>query len=106
MNAVTRTLGLVPDYRETAFESIIPSVQGGKFNVGMSSFTDNKDRESMVDVVTYFHAGTLSAQRTGSSVDPTAACGLRVGGDVRRHPGHRRDTGQERSVCRRGRGAH
>jgi ABC-type amino acid transport substrate-binding protein len=79
MNAVARTLGLVPDYRETAFKSIIPSVQGGDFNVGMSSFTDTKERQSMVDFVTYFQAGTLWAQRTESSVDPDVACGLRVG---------------------------
>ena len=58
-------MGLVPDYRETAFESIIPSVQGGDFNVGMSSFTDTPEREAAVDFVTYFQAGTLWAQRTG-----------------------------------------
>ena len=79
MNAVAQTLGLTPDYRETAFESIIPSVQGGSFNVGMSSFTDTKEREATVDFVTYFQAGTLWAQRAGSSVDPDAACGLRIG---------------------------
>jgi ABC-type amino acid transport substrate-binding protein/predicted Ser/Thr protein kinase len=79
MNAVTRTLGLVPDYRDTAFEGIIPSVQGGEFNVGMSSVTDTKEREQAVDFVTYFEAGTLWAQRPGSFLDPDAACGLRVG---------------------------
>ena len=79
MNAVARTLGLVPDYRETGFESIIPSVQGGDFNVGMSSFTDTAEREEGVDFVTYFEAGTLWAQRTGAGIDPNAACGLRVG---------------------------
>ena len=79
MNAVARTLGLVPDYRETGFESIIPSVQGGDFNVGMSSFTDTAEREGAVDFVTYFEAGTLWAQRTGAGIDPNAACGLRVG---------------------------
>ena len=79
MNAVAKTLGLTPDYRETAFESIMPSVSGGTFNVGMSSFTDTKDREANVDFVTYFQAGTLWAQRTGSSVDPDAACGLKIG---------------------------
>jgi ABC-type amino acid transport substrate-binding protein len=78
MNAA-RTLGLTPDYRETAFEAIMPSVRGGDFNVGMSSFTDNKDRESSVDFVTYLQAGSLWAQKTGSSVDPTAACGLKIG---------------------------
>jgi ABC-type amino acid transport substrate-binding protein len=35
---------LVPEYRETAFEAIIPSVRAGDFNVGMSSFTDTAGR--------------------------------------------------------------
>ena len=78
MNAVARTPGLVADYRDTAFESIIPSVQGGDFNVGMS-VTDTAEREAAVDFVTYFEAGTLWAQRPGSSVDPDASCGLKVG---------------------------
>jgi ABC-type amino acid transport substrate-binding protein/predicted Ser/Thr protein kinase len=79
MNAVTRTLGLVPDYRETAFESILGSVQGGDFNAGMSSFTDTTDREKLVDFVTYFQAGTQWAKRSGSTVEPDAACGLKIG---------------------------
>ena len=79
MNAITRVLGLEPDYRETAFESIMSSVGGGSFNVGMSSITDTAEREKTVDFVTYFQAGTLWAQRAGGSVDPDAACGLRVG---------------------------
>lgn len=85
MNAIARTLGLVPDYRETPFESIIPAVRAQTFNVGMSSMTDNKDRESMVDFVTYFMAGTLWAQRPGSPIDPDAACGRRVGVKVGVH---------------------
>jgi ABC-type amino acid transport substrate-binding protein len=79
MNAVARVLGLTPDYRETAFDNIIPSVQSGVFNVGMSSFTDTKERERVVDFVTYFHAGSLWAQRIGPPIDPAGACGLRVG---------------------------
>jgi serine/threonine protein kinase len=78
MKAVTRVLGLVPDFRETGFEGILPSVQNGSFNVGMASMTDTADREKQADFVTYLQAGTLWAQRTGSSVDPTAACGLKV----------------------------
>ncbi len=34
MNAMAKTLGLAPDYRETAFESIIPSVQTGSSTSG------------------------------------------------------------------------
>ena len=79
MNAVARTLGLMPEYRETAFEAIIPSVRAGDFNVGMSSFTDTKDRQGSADFVTYFQAGFLWAQKAGAGIDPNNACGLRVG---------------------------
>jgi ABC-type amino acid transport substrate-binding protein len=79
MNAVAKTLGLTPDYRETGFEAIIPSIRAGDFNVGMSSFTDTKEREESADFVTYFEAGTLWAQKAGAGVDPNNACGLRVG---------------------------
>ena len=78
MNAVARVLGLTPDYRETTFETIMPSVQSGAFDLGMSSVTDTVAREEAVDFVTYFEAGTLWAQRPGSAVDPADACGLRV----------------------------
>jgi serine/threonine protein kinase len=79
MNAVANVLGLEIEYRETAFESIIPSVQGKAFDVGLSSFTDTKEREAAVDFVTYFQAGTQWAQRPGAAVNPNNACGLRVG---------------------------
>ena len=79
MNAMARTLGLTPQYRETPFESIIPAVKSGEFDVGMSSLTDTKEREQTVDFVTYFEAGTLWARRPGSQIDPANACGRRVG---------------------------
>src|SRR5882757_409936 len=79
MNAVAKLLGLNVEYRETAFESIIPSVQGKAFDVGLSSFTDTKEREASADFVTYFQAGTQWAQRSGSPVNPNNACGRRVG---------------------------
>lgn len=79
MKAVARTMGLVPDFRETGFEGILPSVADGNFNVGMSSMTDTAEREQQVDFVTYFEAGTLWARRAGSSAHPGSPCGLRVG---------------------------
>ncbi|MGZ5365946.1 MAG: transporter substrate-binding domain-containing protein, partial [Mycobacterium sp.] len=45
MNAIAGTLGLTAEYRESDFAKIIPSIQGGTYNVGMSSFTDTKERE-------------------------------------------------------------
>jgi polar amino acid transport system substrate-binding protein len=78
MNAIAGTLGLKPDYREADFAKIIPSIQGGTFNVGMSSFTDTKEREQTVDFVTYFSAGSLWAKPKGSDIDPNNACGKKV----------------------------
>ena len=78
MNAVASVLGLTTDYRESDFAKIIPSIDGGTYNVGMSSFTDTKEREKQVDFVTYFSAGTQWAQRAGASVDPNNACGKKV----------------------------
>ena len=78
MNAIAGTLGLTADYREADFAKIIPSIQGGTYNVGMSSFTDTKEREASVDFVTYFSAGILWAQRPGTPIDPNNACGKKV----------------------------
>ena len=78
MNAVAATLGLTAEYREADFAKIIPSIQGGTFNVGMSSFTDTKEREQTVDFVTYGSAGILWAQRPDNPVDPNNACGKKV----------------------------
>jgi polar amino acid transport system substrate-binding protein len=40
------------------FDTIIPGLASGKYDLGMSSFTDTKEREATVDFVTYFNAGT------------------------------------------------
>ena len=78
MNAVGTVLGLTPQYTEAAFEKIIPAINAGTYNVGMSSFTDNKEREKTVDFVTYFRAGFQWASPAGKTVDPNNACGLKV----------------------------
>ena len=78
MNAIASTLGLTAEYREADFAKIIPAIQGGTFNVGMSSFTDTKEREQTVDFVTYFSAGSLWAKPKGSTIDPNDACGKKV----------------------------
>ena len=79
MNAIARVLDLKVEYRATAFESILPSVQAKAYDVGLSAFTDTKAREATVDFVTYFQAGTLWAQRPGPPINPNNACGRKVG---------------------------
>jgi polar amino acid transport system substrate-binding protein len=56
--AIAAKLGLTADIQKGQFDAIIPGLTSGKYDLGMSSFTDNKEREATVDFVTYFSAGT------------------------------------------------
>ena len=51
-------LGLNFKVVNATFATIIPGIKSGKYDVGMSSFTDTKARQKVVDFVTYFSAGT------------------------------------------------
>jgi polar amino acid transport system substrate-binding protein len=77
-NAVAAKLGLKAKYNIAGFDSIIPNITGGKYDVGVSSFTDNTDREKKVDFVDYYSAGISWASPAGKTVDPDNACGLKV----------------------------
>jgi len=56
--ALTSALGLKAKVVNATFDSIIPGLASHKYDLGMSSFTDTKEREKTVDFVTYFSAGT------------------------------------------------
>lgn len=75
---VSARLGLEPVWEEAGFDTIIPSIQGGKMNMGSSSFTDNAERQKTVDFVNFYEAGVLWAAPIGADVDPNNACGLKV----------------------------
>jgi polar amino acid transport system substrate-binding protein len=77
-NAVAAKLGLKTQWQSAKFDSIIPGVTSGKYDMGISSFTINADREKQVTMVSYFNAGTQWAQKTGGSVDPNNACGKKI----------------------------
>ena len=77
-NAVAGKLGLKAVWQSSKFDDIIPGVGSGKYNVGVSSFTINADREKQVTMVSYFSAGTQWAAKAGASVDPANACGKKV----------------------------
>ena len=57
MVALGQALGLEVEFQNASFDTIIPGLDSGQFDVGASSFTDNKEREETVDFVTYFLAG-------------------------------------------------
>jgi len=57
-NAIGEQLGLKTEFKNAGFDSILPALASGKYDLSMSSFTDNKEREATVDFVTYAAAGT------------------------------------------------
>ncbi len=75
-DAIAKKLGLTADFQESKFDAILPAL-GTRYEIGMSSFTDNKDREKVVDFVTYYSAGTQWASKD-ASFNPDNACGKKV----------------------------
>lgn len=63
--ALGQVMGLKISMVNATFDTIIPGLASGKYNLGMSSFTDTKAREKTVDFVDYFEAGTSFYVKTG-----------------------------------------
>jgi polar amino acid transport system substrate-binding protein len=57
MKALAAVMGLKANVVNQTFDSIIPGLTAGKYDVGASSFTDTKARQKQVDFVDYFVAG-------------------------------------------------
>ncbi|WP_228447478.1 ABC transporter substrate-binding protein [Streptomyces paludis] len=64
--ALGKVLGVEVTIVNVPFDSIIPGLQAGKYQLGVSSFTDTAEREKVVDFVTYFNAGTSLLVPTGN----------------------------------------
>lgn len=80
-NAIGQVLGLKVTLTNATFDTIIPALTSGKYNVGASSFTDTKARQKQVDFVDYFQAGEGYYVKAGSSFKPnglSAICGHSV----------------------------
>jgi polar amino acid transport system substrate-binding protein len=78
LDATAKVLGLKTDYRQADFDKIVPAVKAGTYDMGMSSFTDSKEREKTDDFIDYFTAGILWASQKGKTIDPGNACGLTI----------------------------
>lgn len=76
--AVVAEMGLEIQWEIMGFDAILPRIEEGVVNIGSSSFTDNKERQEVVDFVDYLNAGSQWAAGVGSGVDPDNACGLTI----------------------------
>jgi polar amino acid transport system substrate-binding protein len=80
-NAVAQKFGVTVDWKTANFSTIILGVSSKKYDIGVSSFTINPDREKQANMVSYFTAGTqwVVAKGNPKHVNPDNACGLNVG---------------------------
>lgn len=76
--AIASVMGLKYQPVEQDFALILPSVQAGTVDMGISGFTDTEERRQTFDFVNYMYAGVQWAQQTGDDIDPEQPCGLTV----------------------------
>jgi len=68
VRALGTVMGLKVNIIDSNFETIIPGLAAGRYDVGMSSFTDTKEREKTVDFVNYFKAGITFYAKSSTNV--------------------------------------
>ena len=79
-DAVMAKFGIKTQWVPSAFDAIILGVQSGKYDIGVSSFTINPEREAQATMVSYFKAGTQWVTQKGNpkGINPDDACGKNV----------------------------
>jgi polar amino acid transport system substrate-binding protein len=78
--AVGQVLGLSATLQNAPFDSLVEGVKTGKYELGVSSFTINPEREKQVDMPSYFSAGTSWAapKDNPNGITPDNACGRKI----------------------------
>lgn len=79
-DAVAAKLGLKTRFQNAKFDSIIPGVTSGKYEVGVSSFTINADRMKQASMISYYSAGTqwFTTKGNPDGVNADDACGKSI----------------------------
>lgn len=76
MSALGHVMGLKVQMVNSNFETIIPGLADGRYDVGASSFTDTKEREKTVDFVDYFSAGVSFYAKSSANPGVTTIADL------------------------------
>jgi polar amino acid transport system substrate-binding protein len=82
---IAKALGSALDLKirlvNTGFETIIPGLQSGKYDLGVSAFNVTSAREQVVDLVTYFAEGDVILAKPGNpdNLSINNLCGKTLG---------------------------
>jgi polar amino acid transport system substrate-binding protein len=85
MYAVAKTLGIKVKENNVTFDSILLGIGDGRYQIGNSSFTDEKSREKQVNFVDYFQAGEGVYAKSSSTAKFTglkSLCGFSVAVEI------------------------
>jgi polar amino acid transport system substrate-binding protein len=99
-NALAKVMGLKAKLQNATFDTIIPGLAAGKYDMGASSFSDNKVREKTVDFVDYFIAGEsfITKASGGTAISSIAdICGKTVA--VEKGTTEEADAGTQSKKC-------
>ncbi|OXS37067.1 ABC transporter substrate-binding protein [Streptomyces sp. XY006] len=83
-DAVAKVLGVKLQRQDASFETILPALGSGKYDVGTGNFGVTTERLKTIDFVTYINDGQGFAVKKGNTAlkkvtDLTQLCGLTVG---------------------------
>ncbi|MED7954406.1 ABC transporter substrate-binding protein [Streptomyces sp. BE303] len=83
-DAVAKLLGLTVQREEAAFETILPALGSGKYDVGTGNFGVTATRLKTIDFVTYIDDGQgFAVKKDNTSIQPVTdlvqLCGLTIG---------------------------
>jgi polar amino acid transport system substrate-binding protein len=98
--ALAQVMGLKANVVNATFDTIIPGLAAGKYDMGASSFTDTKEREKTVDFVDYFIAGEsfITKASGGATISGIAdICGKTVA--VEKGTTEETDAGTQSKKC-------
>ena len=80
-HAIGTELGIPFNFQNVTFDKILLGLSAGQYDLGMSAFTDSKEREKTVDFVDYMKAGTSFVTPASGTVSLSSLdqiCGLTV----------------------------
>ncbi|MDQ0769461.1 polar amino acid transport system substrate-binding protein [Pseudarthrobacter defluvii] len=83
-DAVGAALGLEVEHVPATFDTILPGLASGKYDMAMSTFSITPEREKIVDFAEYLNGGSGVAVLPGNPqkifMDPLSMCGKKIAG--------------------------
>ncbi|MDJ0356225.1 ABC transporter substrate-binding protein [Paenarthrobacter sp. PH39-S1] len=83
-DAVAAALGLKAEHVAGTFDTILPGLASGKYDMALSAYSITPEREKIVDFVQYINGGSGVAVMAGNpqniTMDPTSMCGKKIAG--------------------------